>query len=866
MRRLVILGVGVVTVMLLGAVSSAATPEEAAGGVVRRLLPEAADRFVLESMEKEGGRDAFEIESRDGKIVVRGTSGVAIASGVNWYLKYRCNCHVSFCGDQLRLPERLPAVEEKVRVESPFEYRYCFNFCAFSYTLAWWDWAQWERMIDWMALHGINMPLSVTGQEAVWQKVYRDLGLSDEEIGAFLVGPGYLPFGWMGCIDGWGGPLPESWIESHRVLQKKIVARERELGMTPVLQGFTGHVPAAMRERFPQAKFQELPRWCEFPGTCFLDPMDPMFEEVGRAFIEEQTRQFGTDHLYASDTFIEMTPPSDDPAFLDAMGRAVYGAMQAGDPEAKWVMQGWIFFFNPKFWKPPQTKALLGSVPDDRMILLDLFCENRPVWSSTEAFCGKPWVWCIIHNFGGRVGLYGGLKQISENLTTALESPDRGRLSGIGLIMEGFGYNPIVYDYLTEMTWRNEVPEPQVWVGDFVHRRYGCRPPEAEAAWERLVRTAYTRPSYTGTIICRRPELGSHVPSASYDPAELSLAWDELLVCRELLGEVDTYQFDVAHLTRQVLGELAGIFYDDLVTAYEAKDRQGLAESSERFLGLIRDVDRQLATRREFLLGKWIADAKRWATTDDEERLYEWNARNMITLWGPRDGVLHEYAQRQWSGLIEGFYLERWEKFVERLDEALAADKPFDSEAFGEEIRAWEEGWTHQTERYAASPAGDAVAVSCELREKYAIVATEPEAKSLTTGKPTTCSHALSPHPAHLANDGRSRNTSRFWATDVNVDKEAWWQVDLEEPTTVGRVVVVLYYGDQRDYGFTVETSVDGTRWETVADYRDDHQRATRRGTTCTFPAQGVRYLRVTVGYNSANTGRHLVEVMAFEK
>ncbi|NQT14203.1 MAG: alpha-N-acetylglucosaminidase N-terminal domain-containing protein, partial [Planctomycetes bacterium] len=420
MSRLVIFSVGILLGMGV-AVSAAVTPEEAAGGVVRRLLPEAADRFVLESMEKEDGRDAFEIESRDGKIVVRGTSGVAIASGVNWYLKYRCNCHVSFCGDQLRLPDPLPVVEEKVCIESPFEYRYCFNFCAFSYTLAWWDWVQWERMIDWMALHGINMPLSVTGQEAVWHKVYSDLGLSDEEIHAFLVGPGYLPFGWMGCIDGWGGPLPESWIESHRELQKKIVARERELGMTPVLQGFTGHVPAAMRERFPQAKFQELPRWCEFPGTCFLDPMDPMFEKVGRAFIEEQTRQFGTDHLYASDTFIEMTPPSDDPAFLEAMGRAVYGAMQAGDPEAKWVMQGWIFSFNPKFWKPPQTKALLGSVPDDRMIVLDLFCENRPVWSSTEAFYGKPWVWCIIHNFGGRVGLYGGLKQISENLTTALE-------------------------------------------------------------------------------------------------------------------------------------------------------------------------------------------------------------------------------------------------------------------------------------------------------------------------------------------------------------------------------------------------------------------------------------------------------------
>ena len=845
--------------------AQAAAPEEAARGVLQRLLPDAADQFVLASIPADEGRDVFEIESRDGRIVVRGSSGVAISSGVNWYLKHYCNCHVSFCGDQLRLPDPLPVVKDKVRRVTPFRYRYCFNYCAFSYTLAFWDWAQWERMIDWMALHGINMPLAVTGQEAVWYQVYRDLGLNDEEIGRFLVGPGYLPFGWMGCIDGWGGPLPHTWIESHRELEKKILARERELGMTPVLQGFTGHVPEAMKKHFPQAEFRQLPSWCEFPGTTFLDPMDPMFEQVGKAFVEEQTREFGTDHLYASDTFIEMSPPSDDPAFLEAMGKAVYGAMKAGDPEAKWVMQGWVFFNNPRFWKPPQSKALLGAVPDDRMILLDLFCETRPVWPITEAFYGKPWVFCILHNFGGRVALYGGLRQTSENLTAALESPERGKLSGVGLIMEGFGYNPIVYDFLTEMTWHSEVPGPEPWVRDFVRSRYGAANPKADDAWKRLTKTAYSTPSHVGTVICLRPGLNANAPSSAY-PEELNQAWEELLDAADELGEVDTYQFDLVHLARQVVGDMAGILYGDVIDAYQRKDREALATAGERFLESIRDVDRLLATRREFLLGKWIADAKRWATNDEERRLYEWNARNLITLWGPRDSILHEYAQRQWSGLIGGFYLPRWEMFVKRLDEALAADKPFDAKAFEQEIRDWEVSWTHGTEPYPAEPDGDPVAVARELLAKYGRMATEPEAKSLTTGKPASCSFALPPHPMHLANDGRRRNTNRFWATDVNVDKEAWWQVDLEEPTTIGRVVLVFYYGDRREYGFTVDTSLDGKQWEMVADYRENHQPATRQGTTCTFPPKAVRYLRVTLPHNSANTGRHLVEVMAFER
>lgn len=203
--------------------AAAAAPHTAARGILERLVPAKADLFLLETIPAENGRDVFEIESRNGKIVVRGSSGVAIASGWNWYLKYYCHGHVSLWGNRLNLPDPLPALPEKVRRVSPFPYRYYLNFCAFSYSLAWYDWPQWERLINWMAINGVNMPLSVTGQEAIWDQVYRRLGLSDQQLADFFVGPGYLPFGWMGCIDGWAGPLPKSWIDSHQELQKKIL-------------------------------------------------------------------------------------------------------------------------------------------------------------------------------------------------------------------------------------------------------------------------------------------------------------------------------------------------------------------------------------------------------------------------------------------------------------------------------------------------------------------------------------------------------------------------------------------------------------------------------------------------------------------
>ncbi len=697
------------------------SPVEAARGVIDRLLPGHAAWFVLEQIAPEDGKDVFEIESRDDKVILRGNNGVAICSALNWYLKYHCFCHVSWCGDQLDLPAMPPTVPEKIRRVSPHRYRYCLNYCAFSYSLAFWDWPRWERLIDWMALHGINLPLAVTGQEAVWQAVGRRFGLNDAQTRAFLPGPAYLPFGWMGCLDGWGGPLSQNWIDRHTTLQRRILARQRALGMTPLLQGFTGHVPVGLKEHRPQAKFQQLPKWCGFDGTTFVDPQDPLFSEFGRAFVEEQTRLFGTDHHYASDTFIEMSPPSSEPAFLADMGRSIYGAMQAADPQAVWVMQGWIFFNNPQFWQPPQTKALFGAVPDDRMVLIEMGGDS---YIKTEGYYGKPWIWSIVHDFGGKVTLSAALPYVIEHFGAAMKYSKRGRLSGLGPIMEDLGYNAVLYDLLTDLMWRDEVPELEPWAMAYIHRRYGRELPAMREAWKRLLETAYAENHSHSDVVCLRPNLaGRRTKKARqqdrYDPRKLAEAGRLYLECADELGTVDTYRFDLVNVMRQILANLAQSDFEEIVAAYEARDRKRLTAAGRHLFDLVRDMDRLLGTRREFMLGPWLASAKAWATNDDEARLFEWNARNQITLWGPRDSVLHDYARKQWSGLMVSFHLPRWELFVRRLDEALAAEREFDADAFEAEVRLMEEQWTHAAETYPVVPAGDSVAVARELWDKH---------------------------------------------------------------------------------------------------------------------------------------------------
>ena len=246
-----------------------------------------------------------------------------------------------------------------------------------------------------------------------------------------------------------GGPLPQSWIDGHVELQRKILARQRQFGMTPVLQGFTGHVPSAIGKKFPNAKLHKI-NWFEW-HTNLLDPLDPLFAKIAKLFMDEQIKQYGTDHLYAADTFIEMVPPSNELKYLDSLGRAIYSGMAQSDSQAIWVKQGWTFMYKRSFWTPQCVKAFLDAVPNKQMIVLDLWCEKKPMWPHTEAFYGKPWLWCSVQNWGGRVYLGGALNTLSRSLMTARNDPKSGQLTGMGFANEGLGYNPIVYDLMFEI-------------------------------------------------------------------------------------------------------------------------------------------------------------------------------------------------------------------------------------------------------------------------------------------------------------------------------------------------------------------------------------------------------------------------------
>jgi len=697
--------------------------ETAASGLIARILPKQACQFTVETIPTDAGRDVFEIESRAGKIALRGNNGVAIASALNWYLLQDCHCDISWnCGDQLQLPVRLPVVPQKVRVVSPYKYRYAYNFCTHGYTMAWWGWPQWEHELDFLALNGVNLALVIEGQESVWIQTLKKLGWSDAQVRAWLVMPSHQPWMCMDNLEAYGGPLPETLVARRLELGRNILARMRELGMEPCLPGYYGMVPPDFRANFPEAKVHSQGLWGGLKRPDLLDPTDPLFPAVAAAFYQAQTNLFGGANFYAADPFHE--GGSTDGVDLPAAGRAIFQAMNG----ATWVLQSWQA--NPR-------PEMIASLDKNKLLVLDLFCEDHENWRLRNNFNGTPWLWCTINNFGGNVDLGGRLAWMGEGPVKAKDDPNKGRMSGIGALMEGSQVNPVLWEYFLENSWRSPAPDLTSWLNDYACRRYGADIPAAEQAWEILAATIYNAPVDQGqypvnSVICARPSLDPDQRAREwastqpfYDTTQILRAWKLLLAAAPAAGSSDGYRYDLCAVGRQVLADLGTRYDHEIIAAYQARDAAALRRLSDRMLGLILDLDKLTGTRPEFLLGTWLSNARSWGGTPAEKDLCERNARELLTVWTDLDNIT-DYSNRQWNGLLAGFYHHRWEMWLRALNASLAGGGKINVPAERARIRDWELAWTLQHDRFPTRPHGDVISISKELLARYSPDAAQP--------------------------------------------------------------------------------------------------------------------------------------------
>ena len=637
------------------------------------------------------GNDLFVITSRSGKPCIKGNNMLAITTGLNWYLNHYAHVNLTWNNmttdlSAVELP--VPANDEVHRCSA--DYRYYLNYCTFSYSMAFWTWERWQQEIDWMALHGINMPLVLVGLETVWRDVLTEMGYSKSEINEFVAGPGFMAWFAMNNLEGWGGTgagmngNPDWWYERQGNLCRRILAAMREYGMKPVLPGYSGMVPNSMRNKKPSWNIIESGMWAGgYTRPDILSPADTKnFAYMSELYYRHLKKLMGTSEFYSMDPFHEGGVPTGQVSI-----KAVYnGVMKAMDDYAmtaeelsalgiekpKWVVQ---------YWQNLPNATAFASVPlenPDRFVALDLFSDGNPNWSGNH-YAGHDFIYCMLHNFGGRTGLHGRVAKTISGYYAALK---RGNMRGIGATPEGIETNPMLYDLLFELPWRAEEPAPEEWLRTYTYNRYGVDSKDAHTAWVKLLNSVHNctvdgQQGTTEPVILARPawtvnSVSSWSKSAIYwDVQDVLSAADLLLSLQNVPQSSEpNYSYDVVDVVRQSMVDFAYYLLPEIKNAYNKRDIAEYERLYKLFLQLMLDVDTLLSTDTNFTLGRWTTMARdvtdeAEGTTVADKNWMEWNARTQITVWSKTDSNLHDYSNRCWSGLIKDYHYQRWKMFFE---------------------------------------------------------------------------------------------------------------------------------------------------------------------------------------------------------
>lgn len=691
--------------------------------LAHRVIPQFASQFVFKEQPAKGENDFFEIESKNGKIIITGNNAVSLSRGLNHYLNEICKVSVSWNSDNLADLSGLPEVDKKIYVESLYRYRYYLNYCTYDYTMMGWDWNRWEKEIDWMALHGVNLVLaSVYDQYAVWQNTLKRLGFTEQEIFSFLPGLGYEAWWLMSNLEGFGGPVSQEFINERVELQRKILDRMRELDIAPIYQGFYGMVPNSLLSKYPDCRILSQGLWGVHQRPAMMDPEDACFKEIASIYYEEQEKLFGKAGFYGGDPFHEGGNLEGINVKKAAAG--IYASINEHAPGSKWILQGW--------WENPRRELLEGVTPGS-IIVLDLMACETPQWGGEETtskryrpegYLEHQWIWCALPNFGGRVGMHGKMSSYISGAINAKNHPKGKHICGIGIAPEGIGTNPVVYDMIFDMAWSNRKNSVDEWIEHYVQHRYHSDNKNLKSAWKLLAHSIFEcnnqigGPIESAIRVCPADKIekvsGWGAAEQFYNPNDILESWELFFKEKSLLETSATFREDFTDVSRQVLADYSRILHVSVMDAFEKKDISAFDEYSNKFLDLILDVDSLLSTRKELNVGNWLQAVKAQATSKNEENLFLHNAKMLITTWGDSNSGLRDYANKEWAGLLRDYYYPRWKAYFQYKKDLLNGINRPEPDYFAMELT-----WVNNMKDYPAETTGDVSVIIEKLFNKY---------------------------------------------------------------------------------------------------------------------------------------------------
>jgi len=624
------------------------------------------------------GEDGFLIRSaQDGDVdylVLVGGSPRGTLYAVYHYLE--TFCRVGFFGDGERIPhlDEIPISGIDVIERPRWPFRQYMMDC--EYTSYWWDHEEWKREADWAAKHKFNVLSSNFDFTATWRTVWKRFGVDVPPTS--LTAPPFHP--WAGWHN-WAmkPPYPARFQEFQAELAGQFVDYGRSLGikMAPDFTGFIGQVPREFYKAYrDRARFIEV-GWAAFePPGVFLHPDDPLYGQLCKAFAEEYVKRYGSDHLWAGQSFCEMRRtenPKETLAFEVTLAKKNLEAIRSVDPEAVLFTNSWTFLARSKEY----VKAFLDALPDDGYQVWEMPSDYRSrqrQYRELDYFHGKPWLFGFLHSYGGTTMLHGDLVDLIRRGQEVAADPRADRCLGMGLQPEALRHNYIVFDLLSRVAWNPTEMELDAFLKDYAERRYGSEStPNMVACFNELVASVYGEPGievplYMLRIGNRRldPDKPLGLDQAKRFTPHLQKALEIALEESSRLQSSPLYQHDLIDIARQFLSDLFNMHVAHLVKAYRTQDREAFDREVKALRQILDDQEMLLSSSDYFCLAPILAKAQSLpgAPANYDERI-----RDILTVWADR---ILDYAHRDYYELVRFYYRPRVEAFLEHTQSRFA--------------------------------------------------------------------------------------------------------------------------------------------------------------------------------------------------